>query len=122
MVGNIGYTLEVFHSKIGSDALLPTTSGEIKVEVFRALIWSYSNLRGKDYAYKKNAAAGPNTKQTLRAKLAVALMLAKERRIKSNRAKSQKHNKTSDSPPTFDDNTDNELVSMMESIEGNFQA
>ena len=46
MDGNIGYTLEAFRREIGFDALLPTTSEEMKVEIFRALVGSYSNLCG----------------------------------------------------------------------------
>ena len=48
---------------------------------------SYCNLRGKDYAFKKNAVNNTHCVQTLRATLAVQAIRAKEKRRKQEEEK-----------------------------------
>ena len=82
--GDIGFTLESFCDALGFDKLLPSTiDKETHSDIFRALISSYSNLRGRDFSFEKNALADNNTTQSLRAKLAVSADLAKEKRKKA---------------------------------------
>ena len=65
---------------------------ETRVDIFRSLVSSFSNLRGRDYAFKKNALADNNVKKSLRAKLAVASTLAEEKKAK--KAKEKQANKS----------------------------
>ena len=60
---------------------------EARAEIFRALLSSYSNLRGRDFSYKRNALADNNVKQALRVKLAVASTLAAEKKAKEKKAR-----------------------------------
>ena len=58
IVGDIGLALESFVDAVGFVVLLlpeDVCSKETMLEVFRALLRSYCNLRGKDYTFKKNA-------------------------------------------------------------------
>ena len=84
IVGDIGHALESFVDEVGFSALLPdgVCSKETMMEVFRPLINSYCNLRGKDYAFKRNAVNNTHCVQTLRATLAVQAIIAKEKRKK----------------------------------------
>ena len=62
IAGDIDFTLELFHDALGFDKLLPSPiDEETRADIFRALISSYSNLRGQDFAFKTNALAGNNT-------------------------------------------------------------
>jgi hypothetical protein len=89
LVCDIGHVLEWFIDETGFSNLLPNSvCSETKARVYRAILCSYSNTRGKDYSYKKNAMAPPNTEQTLRARLAIASAVAKTKREKSKAAKS----------------------------------
>ena len=88
LVCDIGHVLEWFIDETGFSNLLPhSVCSETKARVYRAILCSYSNTRGKDYSYKKNAMAPPNTEQTLRARLAIASAVAKTKREKSKSAK-----------------------------------
>ena len=88
IAGDIAFTLESFNDALGFDKLLPITiDEETRAEIFRALISSYSNLRGRDFALKKNALADNNTTQSLRANLSVLADLAKEKRKKNKNKK-----------------------------------
>ena len=82
LVGDIGHVLEHFIDETGFSCLLPNTGADVKASVYRALLSSYSNTRGKDFGYKTNARAPPNTEQTLRAKLAIASITAKRKKEK----------------------------------------
>ena len=91
LVGDIAYNLESFVDVLGFSQFLPdTTTNETKLMIFRAIIGSYGNLRGKDVAFKKNAAAASNQEQTLRAKLAVSSALAKEKRTQQKKTGKRK--------------------------------
>ena len=88
LVCDIGHVLEWFIDETGFSNLLPhSVCSETKTRVYRAILCSYSNTRGKDYSYKKNAMAPPNTEQTLRARLAIASAVAKTKREKLKSAK-----------------------------------
>ena len=90
-MGDIAYNLESFVDVLGFSQFLPdTTTNETKLMIFRAIIGSYGNLRGKDVAFKKNAAAASNQEQTLRAKLAVSSALAKEKRTQQKKTGKRK--------------------------------
>ena len=89
IVGDIGHALESFVDEVGFSALLSedVCSRETMMEVFRSLLKSYCNLRGKDYAFKKNAVNKTHCVQTLRATLAVQALRAKEKRRKQEEEK-----------------------------------
>ena len=79
---SIGFALEAFRDALGFDKLLPSTiDEETRANIFRALISSYSNLRGQYFAFKKNALAENNKTLSLRAKLAVSADLPKKKRV-----------------------------------------
>ena len=149
LVGDIAYNLESFIDVLGFSQFLPnTTSNETKLMIFRAIIGSYGNLRGKDIAFKKNAAAGSNQEQTLRAKLAVSSALAKEKRKQQKKTGKRKKededestkegetaantssiedeatnagNATAENDLGFDDVSDEELTSMMTQMDSVMQ-
>ena len=84
IVCDIGYVLESFSVETGFSKLLPdSVRVETKESIYRAILKSFSNTRGKDFSYKKNAKAPPNTQQGLRPELAVASQIAKAKREKS---------------------------------------
>ena len=89
IVGDIGHALESFVDEVGFSALLSedVCSRETMMGVFRSLLRSYCNLRGKDYAFKKNAVNNTHCVQTLRATLAVQAIRAKEKRRKQEEEK-----------------------------------
>ena len=59
---NIGYKMESFREKLGFDNLLSPTSDESKADVFCIVIGSYTDQQLKYFSYKKNVAAGLNTR------------------------------------------------------------
>ena len=88
IAGDIGFALEAFRGAVGFDKMMDGgIEEEARAEIFRALLSSYSNLRGRDFSYKRNALADNNVKQALRVKLAVASTLAAEKKAKEKKAR-----------------------------------
>ena len=49
IVGDIGFALETFRDALGFDDMMPSSvDEETRADIFRALVSSYSNLRGRD--------------------------------------------------------------------------
>ena len=89
LVCGIGHVIKWFIDETGySNLLTNSVCSGTKACVYRAIVSLYSNSRGRDSSYKKNAMAPPNTEQTLWARLEIASVVEKTKHKKAKAAKS----------------------------------